>query len=254
MTPRTTALLLALLACGAVPARAGGLAETPRTIAREPAYKGTPRYALLAFGPEGKRLAWVVLDDEALYIDRNGNGDLTEDGERVGPVSEPELDESEQVRLREAEYDIGDLPALGKGPGYTALFAKHVAVQPKPGAPADLKASDTFRLDLTLRDGLDQMVVPRLSASAASAPIAHLDGPLVAMVAAGCEGPVQVLHPGEAHDLTVQIGTQGLGGAWAPVSFGLVPASVQPVVEITFPAGADGAPGKVEKFTLDHRC
>lgn len=254
MTPRTTALLLAVLACGSVPARAGGLADTPRTLAKEPAYKGAPRYALLAFGAEGKRLAWLVLDDEALYIDRNGNGDLTEEGERVGPVSEPEVDESEQVRLREAEYDIGDLPALGKGPGYSALFAKHVTVQPKPGAPADLKAVDAFRLDLVLRDGLDQMVVPALARSAATAPIAHLDGPLVAMVAAGCEGPVQVLHPGEAHDLTIQIGTQGIGGPWAPVSYGLVPQAIKPVVEVTFPGPAPGTPGSVVTFTLDHRC
>ncbi|MFM8980746.1 MAG: hypothetical protein ACKOSS_09845 [Planctomycetia bacterium] len=252
-------LALALLAGLAAPAAAGSLAGTPRGIAREPAYKGAPRYVLLAFGPEGKRLAWLVLDDEALYIDRNGNGDLTEEGERVGPASEPEVDESEQVRLREAEFDIGDLPALGKGPGYTSLFAKQVSVEPKPGAPADLKASERFRLDLTLRDGLDQVVMPQLAASAATAPIAHLDGPLVAMVAAGCEAPVQVLHPGASHDLTVQIGTQGigtqgLGAPWAAVSFNLVPESVHPVVEITFPAAADGTPGKVERFTLDHRC
>lgn len=252
--PLRTPLSLALLAALALPAGAGGLAATPRTIAREPAYKGTPRYALLAFGPEGKRLAWLVLDDEALFIDRNGNGDLTEPDERVGPASEPDVDESAQVRLREVEFDIGDLPALGKGPGYSALFAKHVLVQPKPGAPADLKAVDVFRLDLTLREGLDQVATPALAASAATAPIVHLDGPLMAMVAAGCEGPVQVLRPGESHDLTIQVGTQGIGGPWAPVTYGLVPESAKPVVEITFPAGADGLPGKVERFTLDHRC
>ena len=249
-----TSLSLALVATLSLTALAGGLADAPRTLAKEPAYKGTPRYALLAFGPEGKRRAWVVLDDEALYLDRNGNGDLTEEGERVGPVTEPEVEESEQVRTRQVEFDLGDLPALGSSPGYSALYAKSVTVQPKPGAPADLKAMDVFRLDLTLRDGLDQMVVPALAASAAKAPIAHLDGPLMAMMAAGCEGPAPVLKPGSEQDLTIQIGTQGIGGPWAPVSYGLVPQDIKPVVEVTFPADAEGAPGKVEKFPLDHRC
>jgi WD40 repeat protein len=35
------------------------------------------------FGPEAKTRIWLVLDGKTLYVDRNGNGDLTEDGEKV---------------------------------------------------------------------------------------------------------------------------------------------------------------------------
>jgi hypothetical protein len=35
------------------------------------------------FGPEAKRSVWLVIDGEDLYVDRNGNGDLTEKGKRM---------------------------------------------------------------------------------------------------------------------------------------------------------------------------
>jgi hypothetical protein len=60
------------------------LTKVDRTIAKEPTYQNQPRYALLVFGPKADRRAWLVMDGEdVLYVDRNGNGDLTEEGERV---------------------------------------------------------------------------------------------------------------------------------------------------------------------------
>src|SRR5262245_67148 len=68
-----------------------------RTIRKEPAYRTkAPKYGLLAFGPEGKDRVWLVHDGNALYVDRNGNGDLTEPGDKVaaerGPRSDPAED------------------------------------------------------------------------------------------------------------------------------------------------------------------
>ncbi len=59
------------------------LTKIERTIAKEPVYKSKPRYCLLVFGPEAKTRVWLVRDGDVLYVDRNGNGDLTEVGERV---------------------------------------------------------------------------------------------------------------------------------------------------------------------------
>ncbi len=60
------------------------LTKVDRAIAKEPKYQDQPRYALLVFGPKADRRAWLVMDGEdVLYIDRNGNGDLTEEGERA---------------------------------------------------------------------------------------------------------------------------------------------------------------------------
>jgi hypothetical protein len=57
------------------------LTSVNRTLAREPAYQSCPQYCLLLVGPEGKTHIWLILDGEKLYVDRNGNGDLTEPGE-----------------------------------------------------------------------------------------------------------------------------------------------------------------------------
>src|SRR2546423_744441 len=63
---------------------AADLSKVERTIAREPAYRSkAPRYCLLVFGPEAKTSVWLVQDGDTLYVDRNGNGDLTEEGEKV---------------------------------------------------------------------------------------------------------------------------------------------------------------------------
>src|ERR1700732_1954245 len=75
-------LLLVLLFC-AGPGMAADLSKIDRTIAKEPKYQSKPKYCLLVFGPEAKTRVWLVLDGDVLYVDRNGNGDLTEAGERV---------------------------------------------------------------------------------------------------------------------------------------------------------------------------
>ncbi len=46
---------------------------------KEPAYQGKPRYLYLAFGPTGDTRVWAVADGNRLYLDRNGDGDLTND-------------------------------------------------------------------------------------------------------------------------------------------------------------------------------
>src|SRR2546427_8411468 len=55
-----------------------------RTILKEPAYRtGRPKYCLAVFGPKAQTRVWLVLDGDTLFIDRNGNLDLTEAGENV---------------------------------------------------------------------------------------------------------------------------------------------------------------------------
>ena len=56
----------------------------PKSIGKEPAYQTkSPKYGLLAFGPDATARVWVVLDGDTLYVDRNGNGDLTDPGEKI---------------------------------------------------------------------------------------------------------------------------------------------------------------------------
>jgi hypothetical protein len=64
-------------------ALAADLTKIDRTIAKEPVYTGKPKYCLLVFGPEAKTKAWLALDGDVLYVDRNCNGDLTGKEKRV---------------------------------------------------------------------------------------------------------------------------------------------------------------------------
>src|SRR6516165_4437800 len=84
MRIRRVLLAPAALMLWASPAWSADLAKIDRRIAREPAYQTkAPRYCLLVFGPEAKTRVWLVQDGDVLYVDRNGNGELTEEGKRV---------------------------------------------------------------------------------------------------------------------------------------------------------------------------
>jgi hypothetical protein len=112
----------AVTACGA------DLTKIDRTIAKEPAYKPKPKYCLLVFGPEAKTRVWLVLDGDTLYVDRNGNGDLTEKGERFVLA----LDEYERKRGQRV-WKVGDIAALGAKVQYTDLQVSDIAEDAKSG-------------------------------------------------------------------------------------------------------------------------
>src|SRR5262245_50015081 len=79
---RELSILALFLASGTAAPAGVDLSTIDRTVAREPAYRAQPRYCLLVFGPEARTRVWLVRDGEVLYVDRNGNGDLTKKGER----------------------------------------------------------------------------------------------------------------------------------------------------------------------------
>ena len=109
-------------------------AKLDRAIAKEPAYVAEPRYALFIFDPAGKFRVWCVLDKskkdlgayDVVYFDRNGNGDLTEAGEKFTG----KFDESEDAVARGLAIDVrlGDLPVPGSDLVHTDL---RIATVPK---------------------------------------------------------------------------------------------------------------------------
>ena len=64
-------------------AASADLAAVDRALTKEPKYQSAPRYCLLVFGPEAKTRVWLVVDGDTLYVDRNGDGDLTAETKRV---------------------------------------------------------------------------------------------------------------------------------------------------------------------------
>jgi hypothetical protein len=141
------ALLLANIA--AVTTAAADLTKIDRTIAKEPVYQNKPKYCLLVFGPDAKTRVWLVIDGDVLYVDRNGNGDLTEKGERL--------------ELREPECDITE---PDRGTKHTGLLVKP---QKDGGMVVSLMAEGKYR----------QRSGPVMFAGRSQdAPIIHFDGPL----------------------------------------------------------------------------
>src|SRR5581483_1394367 len=100
---RFCSLLMVSVICS-VASGAVDLTTIERKLVREPAYRSKPRYCLLALGPEAKTRVWLVQDGDTLYVDRNGNGDLTEANEKV--TAEKSEDAEEGVYT----FKAGDLP------------------------------------------------------------------------------------------------------------------------------------------------
>jgi hypothetical protein len=224
-----------------------------RKIAKEPTYAGKPAYCLLVFGAERKLRVWVVRDGNTVYVDRNGNGDLTEAGEKV--TATPDVDDAEDALTAMSEFDLGDLPEVGGKKAYTGLTLYRRVYAPKPIGTAK-GGWDFSTLTLNVHDLRSQSVAPVFAATAADAPIAHLDGPLEIRLRPHPKGETPCFsRETDGHDYTYQIGTMGLGeGTWAPIGYEQVPDEAHPVAEFTFPARKKDAPPITVKFTLDSRC
>ena len=177
---------------------AADLSKIDRSIAREPAYRnGNPRYCLLVFGPEARFRVWVVKDGNDTYVDRNGNGNLCDPGERIegsgcGTLTEP--DGSTHKNLRVFSWSKGMRLTL------------------------DVKGS------LKQFVGYDRETPLVFSASAKDAPIIHFGGPLE--IRFYRDPPT--LIPGEENEIDLAIGTPGLGrGTLAAVGCCNLPEKVQ---------------------------
>jgi hypothetical protein len=259
-----TALLVLV---GSVPAWAADLTKVERRLVKEPAYKsGSPRYALLAFGPDARDRVWIVKDGDTLYVDRNGNGDLTDPGEKVAAGKESGEDG--------LSFEVGDLDVGGK-----KHYRLRAIVQPLkamlsedakvPGLEAAVAKDPTgvsmlFTLDITaphlVAKGTVTIVAGPIDISgplvlakkAADAPIIHLGGPLA--VSFLRETPS--LRRGRSTLWTLTVGTPGLGaGTFATIGYeGAIPDSAYPTAEVTYSPAKPGSPPVKKLYELKERC
>jgi hypothetical protein len=102
------AILILFAVCPAL-ASANDLKQIDRSIGKEPAYKGKPKYCLLVFDRAGKERVWIVQDGDTLYVDRQGNGDLTDPKNKVAAKKrELETDDDRFV------FDVDELSVGGR--------------------------------------------------------------------------------------------------------------------------------------------
>lgn len=111
-----------------LPWRHGPVRPHERPRANPPRPRGgwrEPRRGFL-LGCDSPGKVWLALDGETLFVDRNGNGDLTEAGERFEPQDRRGLPNS-QGGYRDWQYEIGDLEPAGDTTKHTRF--KVVAYQ-----------------------------------------------------------------------------------------------------------------------------
>ena len=224
-----------LAACGflvvGMPATAADLGKIDRRLAREPSYMGKPGYCLLVFGADAKTRVWLVKDGDTLYLDRNGNGDLTEDGKRldgkaVKPVGAISAPGGKKYEVRQC-----NLTTLG-GPKGQQEYC-HITID----------VGGAFR----------QYSFAGFADTPKNAPVVHFDGPLTIEVA---DKDVTLARE-KPTDLGVYMVTRGHGdrlGSTVLVDYNGIPRNAQPVVEVEFRNKEPKGKPVTARYTLKLRC
>jgi hypothetical protein len=261
-------LLLAVLAA-APTGRAADLTQIERRTQKEPAYQTkSPAYCLLAFGPEAKAKVWLVYDDTAdlLYVDRNGDGDLTDPGEVVKAKGQ-KTSTFDDLEVKAARFEVGQLNEPGgKGVHANVVVEMQVYRGRKKGFfISAAKVSMDTNGKLRQEAGFGKFAfAPRPD----QAPVLHFDGPLTVFIALEPHRQIDVdrgvLNPAKAEvghlaggpvDFRVNVGTPGLGDdAWVKLTTAGPPADVHPVVEIEFPSQKDPKQPIRQRYELKERC
>jgi hypothetical protein len=240
-------IILACLACAST-ASGADLSKINRAIVKEPAYHSKPRYCLLVFGPEAKTRVWLVQDGDTLYVDRNGNGDLTEPGKKIQAEKRDDEDSSyifnigaiidgnclhKELQLIVAkldglaEWDETVRAFLAKNPqGRGYRLSVELEMPGWKGAMPEGRVRQ--RTSLLDRNGLLQFADrPK------EAPIIHFGGPWQVTL----YGQHELTIDREA-DVVLGVGTPGIGpGTMAYINYdGVIPEHAYPTVDIAFPS------------------
>ena len=272
-----------LLTAGPIPS--GPTAQLAETrIGKEPTYTTkTPRYLLLAFGPRAEHCRWLVIDGDAVYLDRDGNGDLTDEGEKVTAEAfkksaHPAHESERSIRL--GELKIGDHTHKNLSVIQTKYLRKFDKTREPGGStpeewqkamdevyreePSGITVAVVMAVDMHCYPafrkskvrhvmhfaGRDATGSLRLGTRPANAPALHIGGPMRAQPASW-----QELRQGVEDKFTVVIATPGRGqGSTLFPMYDLVPSEAHPEIEISFPPTKVGGEWITQKHVLKQRC
>jgi hypothetical protein len=232
---RCVAALVAL-AISAATMAAADLTKIDRPIAQEPVYQSkSAKYCLLVFGPEAKTRVWLVLDGNTLYVDRNGNGGLTE--------------AKEQRESNGRKFEAGEITEL-------AGKAKYANLRLQQFGRADNEQGSSCLVSVEVKDKYWQYGSVQFADRPQDAPLLHFDGPLTM----GFNDPdKQALARGDkGSQINAWIGTPTPGkpkGVAAVLDHSKgVPSDIHPVASIEFPnKDPNGKPITITAV-LNQRC
>jgi hypothetical protein len=247
------------------PSRDGNWDVTPPL--KEPKYQHEPKYALLVFGPKREQRIWLVLDGTTLYVDRNGNGDLTEPDKRLGPNNPSDGSNKFGGSGSHTHFDVFEFTVQAGALGTSKFVLQHWIRAEKfvPQTDFDKKifahrqALQYENSTLWRKDGSGQGQTPLIfMPKPADAQVCALDGPLTFVVKTP---QYQVLQRGEAGGLVsfhiVVMGRPHRGAEqefYNPLATKEVPVGAHLEVEIEYPAKAANAPPIRRKYLLKERC
>jgi len=245
---RAMCFLVALASLGLLAASAGAvdLSTIDRSIRKEPVYQSKdPQYCLLVFGPEAKARVWLVLDGDVLYVDRNGNGDLTEPGERIAASSalhnSPERADMKLMRVFTLRRPVKDGKAEGEPiltcvPEVFWLYAHQlIPADDRTDVRAELDRKAPFRVAVAAASRYESDSSLAFAARPSDAPILHFDGPRQLAL----HDYSEPLRRGETSQLAVYLKTPGLGASVRTYEFE-GSEDIHPIAEIECPPRRPG--------------
>jgi len=223
---------------------ASALDSVKRTLLNEPKYSAKPRYALLVLGENGQAAVWLVEDGKTLYVDRNGNGDLTDDGPPLEPTDVRNWKDADGNEAGDFNFKLDGAITPPDGPRHTGLsLARWKYDQPR---------TNGCGLQISL-DGKTPMYAgwfgPFWADTPADAPLFHFGGPLTPHKLRGKEFVL-----GKWNKLSLCFANDGRGeGAATRLSIEALPKDVMPEVTIDWPVAAGSEPLRTT-YHLDERC
>jgi hypothetical protein len=243
--PMKVVCWLVVLTCApfwCLTAPAGDFGKVDRTPKKEPAYQSkAPKYCMLEFGPQAKTRVWLVLDGDTLYIDRNGNGDLTEKGECI------------KKKGALGQFMAGEVVDVDGKTKHTNVMVMH---QTEDGLTITFVTAMVAGKHMFMA-GIDSLGTLRFADRPQDAPIIHFGGELRMGLNAkfSKSEKEELVRSDKAEELYAWIGTPGLGkGTFAALMHKGIPAGVHPIAEIEFPNKEASAPPIRNRVILKKRC
>jgi hypothetical protein len=206
---------------------------------KEPTYQSTPKYSLLVLGENGDVQVWMVEDGKRLFVDKNANGDLTDDGPPIQP---------------------SNVRNLGKGQGaFNYLLDTITPANGSRHTGFDLRRwnygekEESYGLSLSVEGRLPMYAGwfgTFWSPKRETAPIIHFGGALTPGLLRSKEF---TLEPGRRR-LSLGLMNHGSGpGAESRLSIEALPPESIPTLNIEWPV-ADGAAPLRTSHKLTERC
>jgi hypothetical protein len=227
-----------------VPAQTNVLVKIDRTLVKEPKYEATPKYSLLVLGSSGSVKVWMVEDGRRLFVDRNANGDLTDDGPPIQPSNVRNMGALTPGRTRWDFNYLLDAITPADGSRHTRFDLRRWNYGDK---------EDSYGLSLSVADQLPVYAGwfgTFWSAKRETAPVIHFGGPFTPKMLRAKE---LVIGPGQRR-FSIALVNPGSGpGAESLLSIEALPKYLTPKLNIEWPTAAGKTPVRTT-HALTERC